>query len=781
MAIQDKFDSAFTKSVLKKTLMGAPQRDFRPDPEKEAAARQTFFSSNNTQSSDNNVANDNNYELTKANLVTISNSFTSLQNAFNKIYAHTTNVRNLHQYEEKRLASIKRETNLENKIASGSGAVPNITNDGSSLASTAAKLDELALSVENLNDKMKNLNLSGAGSPGPDLVGGMPMGADSRTRFGRIAGRALGALGIGLDAFGRYQEGQTAGQIAAGVGGGVAGAALGAKGGAALGALGGPAAPITVPLGAFIGGTLGYFGGSAAGDTAFNALNTRAMGGGVKAGGTYLVGERGPEVLMLGGLSGKVIANGQRGGQSQSERYLTAAADRSSRAAAKVIKGQPPGPTSYSSKFAAYLSSLFGNMPNWLNRIKDWLGIDGDMGDGSRILGSGQFAAVGDLSQVSGDWKNDTEFINAVNEVAQKYNFDANDLLGLISHESARTFDPKINTNPNAAGLFQFTKRGGGFDIDAVLQMSRAEQVRLADREIFARYLPRNANAGQLYASVYLPGIARQVGFQGVLSRRGHEYYDENPSLDKDNNGVIDFNDLAQVISARRVELGLGPSPSLSSVEGRGGFVTRTGGTGAITGVFGENRGTHAHGGIDISAPAGTPVASLGAGTVTRAEFSSSYGNVVYVRQDDGNEVRYAHLRGFAPGIQLNSRVAPTQILGYVGSTGRSTGNHLHLEIRNRDGAEINPTATYNQNKWIVGGRQDFMTETTRQMYNIPAGYRYEIVTRNGREIPTIFTPSGTSFNFYGVNRPEDLSNFDSLSAQSRNEIIEYFRLRGQQ
>ncbi len=320
MALQDKFDSAFTDKLLKKALMS---------PGKTPTT----------------TANDNNYELTKSNLVTLSNSFTSLQNAFNKIYAHTLNVRNLHQYDEKRMANISRQNKLETKIAPGSTPISTASGSGDSLASTAATLDNLSTSVEKLNEKMKKINLSGNGQSStmlPMLLGN-GIGSNSRSRLGRLGGRALGIAGVGLDVYGRYQEGQTAGQIAAGTGGGLAGAALGAKGGAAAGAaigalfFGAGAVP-GAAIGGFLGGVGGYFAGSYAGDTAYDALNTRATGGGVKAGGTYVIGERGPEVLMLGGLSGKVIANGQRGKQSEAEKNLNTAADKSSRAAAKLIK-----------------------------------------------------------------------------------------------------------------------------------------------------------------------------------------------------------------------------------------------------------------------------------------------------------------------------------------------------------------------------------------------------------------------------------------------------------
>jgi uncharacterized protein YfkK (UPF0435 family) len=79
------------------------------------------------------------------------------------------------------------------------------------------------------------------------------------SKYGKVAGKGLGALGVGLDVYGRVSEGQTMTQTAAGVGAGLAGAYGGAQLGASIGALGGPLAPFTVPLGGLIGGGLGYF------------------------------------------------------------------------------------------------------------------------------------------------------------------------------------------------------------------------------------------------------------------------------------------------------------------------------------------------------------------------------------------------------------------------------------------------------------------------------------------------------------------------------------------
>lgn len=93
-----------------------------------------------------------------------------------------------------------------------------------------------------------------------------------------------------------------------------------------------------------------------------------------------------------------------------------------------------------------------------------------------------------------------------------------------------------------------------------------------------------------------------------------------------------------------------------------------------------------AHLGVDFIASAGEPVVSIRQGTITFAEWKNKEGNLVIVRHSNGVESWYGHLQEFAPGIRKRSRVKAGQVLGFVGSTGLSTGPHLHfgLKVRGR-------------------------------------------------------------------------------------------------
>lgn len=90
--------------------------------------------------------------------------------------------------------------------------------------------------------------------------------------------------------------------------------------------------------------------------------------------------------------------------------------------------------------------------------------------------------------------------------------------------------------------------------------------------------------------------------------------------------------------------------------------------------------GTGYHTGLDIAAPTGTPVAAAAAGVVVHAGPAGGYGNLITVRHADGSETRYGHLSEVR--VAVGDRVAAGAAIGAVGSTGRSTGPHLHFEVR---------------------------------------------------------------------------------------------------
>lgn len=88
------------------------------------------------------------------------------------------------------------------------------------------------------------------------------------------------------------------------------------------------------------------------------------------------------------------------------------------------------------------------------------------------------------------------------------------------------------------------------------------------------------------------------------------------------------------------------------------------------------------HSGVDLASPLGTPVYAGGDGTIRRAQWVSGYGRYVELDHVNGYQTAYAHMSRIADGIKPGMRVKQGTLIGYVGSTGNSTGNHLHYEIR---------------------------------------------------------------------------------------------------
>ena len=92
---------------------------------------------------------------------------------------------------------------------------------------------------------------------------------------------------------------------------------------------------------------------------------------------------------------------------------------------------------------------------------------------------------------------------------------------------------------------------------------------------------------------------------------------------------------------------------------------------------------TEVHMGLDIVAPVGSPIKSSAAGTVKVAQREGDYGNLVVIDHGHGLTTRYGHLRGFA--VRAGQIVTKNQVIGWVGMTGRTTGPHLHYEVRMND------------------------------------------------------------------------------------------------
>ena len=106
-----------------------------------------------------------------------------------------------------------------------------------------------------------------------------------------------------------------------------------------------------------------------------------------------------------------------------------------------------------------------------------------------------------------------------------------------------------------------------------------------------------------------------------------------------------------------------------------------------FTSGYGQRWG-RAHQGIDMAGPVGTPIFATGDGVVTYAGWQRGYGNLIKIQHELGTETRYGHLSKIR--VKVGQKVSRNSLIGDMGNTGRSTGPHLHYEVR-VDGKAVNP------------------------------------------------------------------------------------------
>ena len=127
------------------------------------------------------------------------------------------------------------------------------------------------------------------------------------------------------------------------------------------------------------------------------------------------------------------------------------------------------------------------------------------------------------------------------------------------------------------------------------------------------------------------------------------------------------------------------------------------------------------HWGVDYAAPSGTPIYAAGNGVVQAAKYNGSYGNYIKIRHNSQYSTAYGHMKSFAKGIRPGVSVTQGQIIAYVGSTGRSTGPHLHYEII-QNGKRINPLTAKAAAGADLGGKN--LQNFKRQVATLQANHK---------------------------------------------------------
>ena len=176
------------------------------------------------------------------------------------------------------------------------------------------------------------------------------------------------------------------------------------------------------------------------------------------------------------------------------------------------------------------------------------------------------------------------------------------------------------------------------------------------------------------------------------------EAYEQMEAAEREASAAFDA--LAAELEAQRqaaLQQQQGSSGGGSTIVGTGQFAWPTPSTSLITSYYGSRLHpvygtTKFHSGIDIGAADGAAIIAADGGTVVSAGWSGGYGNCIMIDHGNGYTTLYAHLSGYA--VSSGQAVSRGDTIGYVGSTGVSTGPHLHYEVR-QGGSTLDPMAFY--------------------------------------------------------------------------------------
>jgi len=610
--------------------------------------------------SNNNKDDSQQYTLTKKTTATISNNFVSLQNAFNKIL---TGIKNVKELQKNETISAQSQKNIENipapvQIIGAEQFSGNLKLLGKYFEGLTELLKKLDLTAEKPEEEEEDSEGDETDidkkKKGKKSKKGKQRKRGKRSKRGKaknprptkkvkskglgIGGKALGIFAAGMDMFDRLGDGESVTEAGVGVAGSVAGGIAGAEAGAALGALGGIAAPLTVPLGGLVGGAIGYFAGGKIADTAYDAVAK----------------------------------------ESPADKNLEKAAAKVSVAPATRAPSDISN-NSYSSRFASYLNDTFNNVKKYITGMAGSSidpGGSGDEdfyygGDGAGMTANAQIAMDFFTSPEGGGWTRE----------------QAAGIIGNLQAES--------ELNPNA-----FNQKGGGKGAVGIAQWRGVRQTRFEEK--YGRPIRGSSLQQQLdYVNWELNSVEKPAGDAlrnaKTVQEAANIFYRkfERPGKDDTSGGKRMANAVALMTSS--------PSnnPAIEELMG-GQLINPLPGAVRISSGFGKrikpkSGASSDHKGLDLAAPNGTPILAAGSGKVTFTGNAGGSGNMVQIDHGNGLVTEYMHMSSFS--VRQGMDIEAGQKIGAVGSTGTSTGNHLHFVVK-VNGTPQNPLS------YITGPKQ---------------------------------------------------------------------------
>ena len=295
-------------------------------------------------------------------------------------------------------------------------------------------------------------------------------------------------------------------------------------------------------------------------------------------------------------------------------------------------------------------------------------------------------------------FQDEAEVENELSGVQQQekiYTVQAGDTLWSIAQKNDLTFRElcDLNTNFKGAALTESSNIQAGDELIVTKQEATLE-VRITKIETWQEEIPYTSETTK--SNEYNVGTKKttQAGENGIRSVTAQRVYDTNGT--QLSQQILSTEVIKEPVT-EKIVVGTKKQAKTSYITGSGQFIWPVPGYRNCSRWYGGS-----HKGVDICAAAGTPIYASAGGTVTKAGYNragagNGYGNSIIISHGNGYTTLYAHCLSLV--VHAGQSVKQGQLIGYVGSTGRSSGNHCHFEIR-RNGSYIAPQNVFNRSKY---------------------------------------------------------------------------------
>ena len=286
--------------------------------------------------------------------------------------------------------------------------------------------------------------------------------------------------------------------------------------------------------------------------------------------------------------------------------------------------------------------------------------------------------------------------LSGVQQQEKIYTVQTGDTLWSIAQKNDLTFRElcELNTNFKGAALTETSNIQAGDELIVTKQEATLE-VRITKIETWQEEIPYSTETSK--SNEYNVGTKKtvQTGENGIRSVTAQRVYNtDGVQLSQQ---ILSTEVIKEPVTEKIVEGTKKVTTSTSYITGSGQFIWPVPGYRYCSRWYGGN-----HKGVDICAAAGTPIYASAGGTVTKAGYNKAgagtgYGYSIIISHSGGYTTVYAHCLSLV--VHAGQTVKQGQLIGYVGSTGRSSGNHCHFEIR-RNGSYIAPQNVFNRSKY---------------------------------------------------------------------------------